>query len=408
MNLLFANQKTYDLFGFTQEDFEKGLNGVDLIVSEEKKRALTNSKQRQKGGRLGAIEYTAVKKDGSTFPILLHMNPIKKGKLIEGFRGILVDISERKQAELKIKYSEERFKALFEHAPDAYYLNDLTGILIDGNRAAEKLLGYKKKELIGKNFKDLNLLAKKDLPRAMATLAKNALGKGSGPSAFTLYNKAGKEVDVEIRTQPIKLEGKTIILGMARDITERKKAEIMLQKSEEKFRTLVEDIGVGIGIVNLNEAFVFSNAEADKIFRIHSGTLVGHSLLDFLDTENKAFINNQTTIRKEGKKSKYQLTIHTPDNRTKYLDVTASPHLEDSGKHIGTLAFFHDITEQKVAEQEKQQLEQQLRRSQKMETIGTLAGGIAHDFNNILRTVHQIWLNKYCFSVKKVRNSGNH
>jgi len=387
MNLLFANQKTCDLFGYTQKDFEKGLNGVDLIANKEKKKALTNSKKRKEGSRLGAVEYTAVKKDGSTFPILLHMNPIKKGKLIEGFRGIIVDISGRKQAEMEIKNSEERLKALFEHAPDAYYLNDLKGIIIDGNRAAEKLLGFKKNELVGKNFKELNILAKKDLPKAMTALARNTLGKASGPSEFTLYNKAGKEVEVEILTQPIKLEGKTTILGMARDVTERKKAEIMLQKSEEKFRSLVEDIGVGIGIVNLSESFIFSNAEADKIFGIRSGTLVGHSLLDFLDTENKALINNQNLIRKKGEKNQYQLTIQSLDKKTKYLDVTASPHLDDTGKHIGTLGFFHDITEQKVAEQEKQQLEQQLRRSQKMETIGTLAGGIAHDFNNILAPI---------------------
>ena len=93
--------------------------------------------------------------------------------------------SERKRAEEKLKESEERLRILFEYAPDAYYLNDLKGNFIDGNVAAEELIGYNKEELIGKNFQKLNILTSKQIPKAVKHLAKNALGQPSGPDDFT-------------------------------------------------------------------------------------------------------------------------------------------------------------------------------------------------------------------------------
>ena len=95
----------------------------------------------------------------------------------------------RKRIEKKLLESEEYLKKLFLFAPDAYYLSDLKGNFINGNIAAEKITGYKKEELIGKNFLKLKLLLAKQIPKAASLLAKNVLGKSTGPDEFVLIRK---------------------------------------------------------------------------------------------------------------------------------------------------------------------------------------------------------------------------
>jgi len=84
------------------------------------------------------------------------------------------------------------------------------------------------------------------LPKAATLLAKNAMGKPTGPDEFILKRKSGDKVAVEISTHPIKIENKTVVLGIAREITERKNAAEVLKESEEKYRTLTEHINIGV------------------------------------------------------------------------------------------------------------------------------------------------------------------
>jgi len=123
----------------------------------------------------------------------------------------------------KFKEAEERLKILFDYAPNAYYISDLKGNFIDGNKAAERLTGYKREELIGKSFLKLKLLSLADIPKAAKLLVKNLRGYPTGPDEFVLNRKDNSKVVVEISTYPIKIKGKTLVLGIARDITERKK-----------------------------------------------------------------------------------------------------------------------------------------------------------------------------------------
>jgi PAS domain S-box-containing protein len=144
------------------------------------------------------------------------------------------DITERKKAEELLRSSEDRFKILFEFAPVAYYISDLKGVLIDGNLKAEDLIGYNREELRGKNFLSLGALSAAQAPKAVSLLAKNAMGDATGPDEFTLYRKDGTATIVEIVTHPIVIHDKTVVLGMARDITERKKSEEALKNSQKR------------------------------------------------------------------------------------------------------------------------------------------------------------------------------
>jgi PAS domain S-box-containing protein len=91
--------------------------------------------------------------------------------------------------------------------------------------AAEKVIGYKKEELIGRNFLKLKLLSLADIAKAAKLLVKNLRGQPTGPDEFVLNRKDNSKVTVEISTFPVKIKERTLVLGIARDITERKQAE---------------------------------------------------------------------------------------------------------------------------------------------------------------------------------------
>jgi len=130
----------------------------------------------------------------------------------------------------QLRDSKERLGVLFEQASDPYFLGSLKGTFIDINKAAEKLTGYSRAELIGKSFLKLKLLSPKQIAKASTLIARNALGKDTGPDEFILTRKDGKQVPVEIRTHPVKIHGKWGGLSLARDITERRQAKEALRE----------------------------------------------------------------------------------------------------------------------------------------------------------------------------------
>lgn len=122
-NLTFVNRKAYDHFRYTQEDFENGLNGFDMIIPEDRDRAIQNVQRILNGESIGLNEYTALRKDGTTFPIMIHSAAIiREGELI-GMRGFIIDLTNRKRAE------EERIKleAQFQQAQRLETIGTLAG-----------------------------------------------------------------------------------------------------------------------------------------------------------------------------------------------------------------------------------------------------------------------------------------
>ena len=140
--------------------------------------------------------------------------------------------------EIKSFDSMEFYKTLFEYAPDPYYITDLVGNFLDGNKAAEKITGYQRKELIGKNFFQLNILPTYEIPKAQQAIARNQQGLATGPDEFTLKRKDNIKITVEIFTYPLKIEGKPLVLAIARDISERKRAEKALSERVKELNCL--------------------------------------------------------------------------------------------------------------------------------------------------------------------------
>jgi PAS domain S-box-containing protein len=164
-------------------------------------------------------------KDGETKFIRTHSRPImKEGKPV-GLTGLLEDITKRKLAEEAHRKSEERFRLLFAFAPDAYFLSDLQGRVVDCNNAAEVLSGYKREELIAKSVWDSNFFSTSQKEKTAGLPERSAQNLPTGPEELILTRKDGQEIHAEIRTFPLSIGGEVQILGVARDITERKAME---------------------------------------------------------------------------------------------------------------------------------------------------------------------------------------
>lgn len=156
------------------------------------------------------------------------------------------EIDELKNSRKELLDSEEKWKVIFKNAPDAIYLYDLKGKFLDGNLAAEKLLGYAKEELIGKSFLKINILPAKYITLAARHLSLNILGKSTGPDEFILNHKDGSEINVELSTIPVKLKKSTVVLGIARNISFRKTAE----KEQKLFRAIIDGTNDAIEVID--------------------------------------------------------------------------------------------------------------------------------------------------------------
>ena len=152
------------------------------------------------------------------------------------------------------------------------------------------------------------------------------------------------------------------------------------RQSEALFRTLVENQAEGVCMIDSEENIVFANPAGESIFGVEKGELKGRNMKEFLDPDNTRLVREQTALRRQGKKSQYEVTIIRPDGERRLLLITAAPNFGKDGSFIGAFGVFADITNRK-------QMEEEVARSQKLESVGLLAGGIAHDFNNILTAI---------------------
>jgi PAS domain S-box-containing protein len=129
-------------------------------------------------------------------------------------------------------------KGIIENLPTGIYINDMKGVFLYGNRRAEKIVGYKREELVGKNMTEVLLLDVKGVAKALKLLALNRLGKETGPDEFKLNRKDGGKSIVIIRTTPVTIGNRKVVIGMVEDITERKELEDKLKERNEELEKI--------------------------------------------------------------------------------------------------------------------------------------------------------------------------
>ncbi len=157
------------------------------------------------------------------------------------------------------------------------------------------------------------------------------------------------------------IQGESLFFIIARNLSDLKQKEKALKESEERYRNLVEKTGEGLGMVDTEEVFIYANPAAGEIFGLTPEQLIGRNLLSFLDPSNEETIRQETSRRKEGQQSIYEMEIIRADGTRRWIIVTATPQYDHSGKFISTFGIFRDISQRKLAEDKVLESEKRLR-----------------------------------------------
>jgi PAS domain S-box-containing protein len=276
--------------------------------------------------------------------------------------------------------SEQTVEAMFDSAQDGILLADAeTRRFVRANEAMSHMLGYSPEEITGLCVDDIH--PAEELPRVIGAFEKQLAGEIALAPDIPLKRKDGSVFPADVNAATLELNGRLHLLGIFRDITERKEMEAELNK----FRIAVEQSADGINITDMEGTILYANRASEVMYGYRPGELVGHAV-QILNHEAEI----STSLIIPAVKSAGQWTGELIQKRkdgscfTGHLSASA---VQRDGRPMGMLGIIRDITERRQAEEEKKKLEIQLRQAQKMEAIGTLAGGIAHDFNNILSAI---------------------
>ncbi|MFQ6137445.1 MAG: PAS domain S-box protein, partial [Candidatus Hydrothermarchaeales archaeon] len=159
---------------------------------------------------------------------------------------------------------------------------------------------------------------------------------------------------VELNSYPIKDSKGNIIqvVETVRDITERMKLEQKIKESEKKYRTLIETMNEGIGVINKERRITFSNARFADMLEYDVDELIGKDALSLFDEENKKRVIEELKKRAKGRSSIYEIEFTTKTGRQLPALMAATPLFDEKGKHKGSFAVITDLTERKRLEDE--------------------------------------------------------
>lgn len=290
------------------------------------------------------------------------------------------------EAEKVLQESSERFHYLVESTSDCIWqINEKNEYTYVSPNITD-LTGYKQEEILGTT--PLDHRPEEEGEKIKETFTPIAEVKKSFKNLENLVlHKDGHEVIIETSGVPVfDIDGNyTGYLGIARNITERKKAEKALIESEQRYRELTDLLPQTVFELDLKGNFIFVNRYAYEATGYSPEDVKkGFNVLQIIAPEDREkAMNNIKEVLTAGRQGGCEYTVIRKDG-TRFPVISYSSPIIIEGRPAGLRGIVVDITEQKKAEEERRKLEVQLLQAQKLESLGILAGGIAHDFNNIL------------------------
>jgi two-component system cell cycle sensor histidine kinase/response regulator CckA len=279
------------------------------------------------------------------------------------------DITDRKQAEAARRASEERYRTLFDCAPDGIVIADPEGVYIDGNASMCRMLGYTRDQLIGCTASDI--VAQSEFPQIEVALNDiNSVFIHHREWQFRRRDDSLFPAEVVVTVMP-----DHNLLGMIRDISERKRDETQILEQA----TFLDKAQDAIFVRDLEGKMLFWNKGAERMYGWTRPEVIGRNVDDLLYVHPMK-LNDcyQETINRGDWHGELQHSTKTGVELI--IESRWTLIRDDAGQPKSVLAINTDITE-------KKKIEAQYMRAQRMESIGTLAGGIAHDLNNILAPI---------------------
>lgn len=383
-----ANKAAVNAYGYTYEEL------CSLNIRDIRKNWNITKEQMEQAKQSGiTFEAFHFRKDGSSFPVEVS----SQGTAIGGnpvLLSIVRDISERRLVEKAIQESEEKYKTLFNTATDAIYIYEVLedkeklGKIIEVNDITCKRLGYTREELIGLNLTDIN---KKENIESIAQIINKIVQSRNLTYENVHVTKDGREIPVEVNAHYIEMDGKRCVYSLARDITERMKAESIIRKSQAKYYSL---------FMNLMDAFAFNsiiydddgrpedfviieiNTAFEKMFRMSLEDVVGRTCIELFPDFGRHLVEH---IKKNQKENGRIDSIRIGEYYCEELGLWLSLLLYEPEK--GFLALTaSDITVKKHAELEirKAKEEAEAANKAKSEFLANMSHEIRTPMNGML------------------------
>ncbi|MCK4515172.1 MAG: PAS domain-containing protein, partial [Spirochaetaceae bacterium] len=221
-NLTFVNEVAFDRFGYARKDFDKGVNALQFIAPDDRKRAGENIERTLRGIGKDPFEYIAQRKDGSEFSIIVFSSPIVRDGKPVGLRGLIVDITARKLAEKALRESEQKYRGIFDSTTDSLLVFNMKGEIVEANPRACEMYGYEYGELTRLTGKDI---VHPDHYHILENLKCEVQTAGEFQTESMHVHKDGTSLDVEVKGTKLDFKGKPHLLAILRDISERKRAD---------------------------------------------------------------------------------------------------------------------------------------------------------------------------------------
>ena len=301
--------------------------------------------------------------------------------------GIIQDITERKQAEEALRSSEDRMRTIIETEPECVKVVNGEGRLVEMNAAGLAML--EAASLAEAQTCPLSEYLLPEHRAAFVDLHRRVMRGETGVLSFEVKGLKGTRRWLETHAAPMRdaAGGVVALLGITRDITERRRTEEELLRQKNLLNTIFESSSEAIFVKDLEGRYCFINETGARMLGHKPGDIIGRTDADlvpaeiarvFRETDEKVVSGGEVYEREE---------IGVIGDRRFIFQASKTPWRDNSGKIVGVIGISRDVTEHRLVETERARLEAQLRESQKMEALGTLAGGVAHDFNNALAAI---------------------
>jgi len=313
-------------------------------------------------------------------------------ELLSGAVVMHIDITARKQAEIDLRSSENRFRSIFGAVSEGIFIIDpATASFRDVNQAGAAMFGYTPDELIGLDSRAILSSVPSDTESAASAWFQTAPPMGS-PQRFDWHCRArdGRRFLVEVSLQPATINGSLSILATMSDVTERRATEEKLRQNESRLQGLASNLP-GVLFQRLIRAdggcsFTYISDRCEEITGYTAEEWVSdrtiarrHIGLEHLPL----FLEAMRQLRVTPRPTEIEYACTTKRGDEKWFQLKIQPRTFPSGDVLWDGLIF-DISHQKRLDRQRVELENQLRQVQKIEAIGTLAGGIAHELNNTL------------------------
>ena len=269
---------------------------------------------------------------------------------------------------------------------DAIMISDFEGRITAWNRGAELMYGYSEEDALQMTL--WQITPSKKVAEKKEFIHRLIAGETINSFETQRVTKDGRILDVWMTvTKLVDDAGKPVgIASTERDITGRKRVEDVLRESEQKYRNLVDNANEAILVVQ-EGTVKFVNRRAVEVAGYPGPDIMGKHFPDFICPDDRQMVVDNYVKRMKGEPvpKKYEFRLISIDGNPKWVEINTV--LIDWKGRPAALSFLTDISDRKEAEAKREELEAQLRQSQKLEVIGQLSGGVAHDFNNLLGVI---------------------